>query len=140
VHGSAGSGPAALAANVYVGNGAPDNNVATAEPVSIAFGASPAAVAPTVVTGAASAVTTSGASLAGTVNPNGTETYTFEYGTTTTFGSLSAIDNAGDSNALQSITLPITGPAPNTTYRYRIVATNHNDTTTGIVRSFTTGT
>jgi phosphodiesterase/alkaline phosphatase D-like protein len=75
------------------------------------------------------------------VNPNGTETtYTFEYGTTTTFGSLSAIDNAGDSNALQSITLPITGLAPNTTYRYRIVATNHNGTTTGIVRSFTTGT
>jgi hypothetical protein len=34
----------------------------------------------------------------------------------------------------------ISGLTPNTTYRYRLVATNANGTTTGVVRSFTTGT
>lgn len=46
------------------------------------------AAAPAAVTGSASSVTATTASLAGTVNP-GTEntTYTFEYGTTTSYGS-----------------------------------------------------
>jgi hypothetical protein len=73
----------------------------------------------------------------GTVLARGLED---EYGRRPRSGFLSAIDSAGDSNALQSITLPISGLTPNTTYRYRLVATNANGTTTGIVRSFTTAT
>src|SRR5581483_895583 len=47
----------------------------------------PPPVPPTVTTGAVSDVSTVGASLAGTLNPNGQATsYTFEYGTTTDYG------------------------------------------------------
>jgi phosphodiesterase/alkaline phosphatase D-like protein len=95
--------------------------------------------APVAVTGAASAITTTGATLAGTVNAHGAQTaFAFEYGPTNAFGSLSAIDSAGTSNTTQSVSLPLTGLAPGTTYRYRIVATNANGTTTGTVGSFTT--
>ncbi len=38
----------------------------------------------------------------------------------------------------QSITLPLSGLTPNTSYRYRIVATNANGTTSGTVGTFTT--
>ena len=95
--------------------------------------------APIVTTGAATAVTASGATLAGTVDAHGAQTaFAFEYGTTNAFGSLSAIDNAGDSNAVQQITLPIGGLAPGTTYLYRIIATNPNGTSFGTVHSLTT--
>jgi 6-phosphogluconolactonase (cycloisomerase 2 family) len=94
---------------------------------------------PAVTTGVATDVSASGATLAGTVDAHGAQTaFAFEYGTTTAFGSLSAVDNAGDSNAVQQITLPISGLSPGTTYLYRLIATNPNGTTSGDVHSFTT--
>jgi trimeric autotransporter adhesin len=95
--------------------------------------------APIVATGDASAVTATSATLAGTVDPHGASTaFAFEYGTTTSFGSLSPVDNAGSAPGSQAITLPITGLQPGTTYLYRVIATNPNATTTGTVHSFTT--
>jgi hypothetical protein len=97
--------------------------------------------APLVATGPASAIGPSGATLAATVDAHGSQTaFAFEYGTTTNFGSLSAIDNAGDANGAQSVTLPLTGLSPGTTYLYRVIATNPNGTTAGVVKSFTTTT
>jgi hypothetical protein len=97
--------------------------------------------APLATTGAANTVSTTGATLTGTVNPRGVATaFAFEYGTTTSFGSLSAVDNATPTVGLQSVSLPVSGLAPNTTYRYRIVATNADGTATGAVGSFTTAT
>jgi 6-phosphogluconolactonase (cycloisomerase 2 family) len=94
---------------------------------------------PVAVTGAASNIGATTATLAGTVDAHGSQTaFAFEYGTTNEFGALSAIDNAGSSNATQSVTLPISGLAPNTEYRYRIIATNANGTVAGTVGSFTT--
>jgi uncharacterized protein YjiK len=94
---------------------------------------------PVVSTGAASAITSTGATLAATVDAHGIATaYTFEYGTTNAFGSISAVDSAGSTNGANPYSLPITGLTPNTTYRYRIVATNANGTTAGSVGSFTT--
>jgi hypothetical protein len=94
---------------------------------------------PVVATGAASAVTSTGATLAGTVNPHGSSTtFAFEYGTTNAFGSLSAVDNAGSGNGVQAVSLPLTGLAPNTTYLYRIVATNSGGSVAGSVGSFKT--
>jgi phosphodiesterase/alkaline phosphatase D-like protein len=95
--------------------------------------------APNVTTGVATAIT-------GTTQARGDggcarsqTAFAFEYGTTVSFGLLSAIDNAGDANGTQQITLPLTGLAPGTTYLYRIVATNASGTTTtGVVRSFST--
>jgi hypothetical protein len=96
--------------------------------------------APIVTTAAATAVTGTTATLAGNVDAHGSQTsFAFEYGLSNAFGSLSAIDNAGDADGTQSITLPLTGLTPNTSYRYRIVATNANGTSSGAVQSFTTG-
>jgi 6-phosphogluconolactonase (cycloisomerase 2 family) len=95
--------------------------------------------APIVATGAASQVSSTGATLAGTVDPQAiATTFTFEYGTTTSFGSLSSVDNAGQTAGPQAVSLPIGGLAANTTYLYRIVATNADGATAGDVASFTT--
>jgi hypothetical protein len=94
---------------------------------------------PTVTTGVTSAIAATGATLSGTVNPGGRQTtFAFEYGTTNTFGSISAVDNAGASGATQGVALSIGGLSPGTTYVYRLVATNALGTTAGALRSFTT--
>jgi hypothetical protein len=91
------------------------------------------------VTSDAAAVTATMAMLAGQVNPKGQSTaFPFEYGTTTSFGSLSAIDNAGAGGSPQDVTLPISGLAPGTTYLYRLLATNASGTTAVAVHRFTT--
>jgi phosphodiesterase/alkaline phosphatase D-like protein len=105
----------------------------------MSFSTGPAS-APLATTGSATSVTATAATLSGTVDPRGaTTTFAFEYGPTTSFGSLSAVDNAGSTSGVQSVSLPIGGLAPNTVYRYRIVATNANGTVTGTVQTFTTG-
>jgi hypothetical protein len=97
------------------------------------------AVAPSVTTVPASNITQTGALLKGTLNPRGqTTTFTFEYGTTTSFGQITAVDNAGNHSSTVPISLPASGLAPNTTYLYRIVATNATGTSIGAVMSFTT--
>lgn len=105
----------------------------------MAFTTAGPAVPPSVTTGAASAIGAYRATLAGTVNPNGRQTaFTFEYGTTDTFGQITAVDNAGSAGAVQPVTLPVTGLSPLTTYKYRLVATNTDGTTSGPVMEFTT--
>jgi hypothetical protein len=95
--------------------------------------------APFVTTGAASNISGTAATLAATVDPRGHSTaFAFEYGTTNSFGLLSAVDDAGAGSGPQAVSLPLTGLAPNTTYRYRVVATNSLGTTAGTVGSFTT--
>jgi hypothetical protein len=90
-------------------------------------GKPPVSGPPLVSTGAASAVTATGAVLAGTVDARGSQTaFVFEYGTTTAFGSLSAVDNAGSGSGRQSVTLPLAGLAPNTTYLYRLRREPHD--------------
>jgi len=77
--------------------------------------------------------------MAGTVNPHGrTTSFTFEYGTTTSFGQITAVDSAGDVNGVEQVSLPAYGLAVNTTYLYRLVATSANGTINGPVMSFTT--
>ena len=80
----------------------------TAGPV-VAFTTGPGGP-PVVTTGAASSVTATSAMLNGTVNPNGAQTaYTFEYGTTNAFGSISAVESAGQVSGAQPFALPVTG-------------------------------
>ena len=115
-----------------------------ASPVGTTLGAvksftTTGSTAPLAVTLGASGLTATTATLAGQVDPKGQATaFAFEYGTTTSFGSLSAIDSAGAGGSAQDVSLPIGGLAPGTTYRYRLVATNASGTTTGAVQSFTT--
>lgn len=114
------------------------NATGTTVGVVRSFAIGPAA-APTATTSAATTVTATGATLAGSVDPHGSSTaFAFEYGPTTAFGSISAIDSAGSDPGPHSVALAVAGLAPGTTYLYRIVATNALGSVAGIVRSFTT--
>ncbi len=95
--------------------------------------------APVVSTGHVRSVTQTSATLAGAVNPKGEATsYVFQYGTSTAYGSQTAVASAGagtKSLAVSAASGPLT---PNTTYHDRLLATNVNGTTLGKDISFKT--
>ena len=94
---------------------------------------------PSVETKPATSIGSTGATLNGTVNPRGAETkYSFEYGTTTSYGSKTAEASAGSGITTLEESKAITGLAASTTYHFRIVATNSNGTTDGSDRVFST--
>ena len=106
---------------------------ALAAPVAIADGE------PAASTGNATAITSTSATLNGTVNPAGqATTYYFEYGTTNSYGSQSATTDAGSGTANVKVSAPLGSLMPNTTYHYRLVATNASGTTLGSDVSFKT--
>ena len=95
---------------------------------------------PSVETKAATSVTETGATLKGIVNPNGAETkYSFEYGTTESYGSKTAEATAGSGTSNVEESKAITGLTASTTYHFRIVATNSHGTTDGSDEVFSTG-
>jgi hypothetical protein len=94
---------------------------------------------PVAVTGAASAVTTTTATVAGTVNPVGQATmYQFDYGTTTAYDHHTTPQSAGSGALDVPVSASLTGLAPATTYHYRVSATNPAGTTPGADQTFTT--
>jgi alpha-tubulin suppressor-like RCC1 family protein len=94
---------------------------------------------PSVTTGSPTDITTLTATLHGTVNPNGGITNGFfEYGTSTSYGSVTSNLGAGSGNTPASVSAGITGLLPGTLYHYRLVAVNSLDTTHGADASFTT--
>ena len=104
-----------------------------------------AATKPTATTQAATAVMGTTATLHGTVNPQGSaSTAHFVYGTdaTLTPGTTTTIPipdltiPAGTTDV--PVPEPLTGLQPNTTYYYRVEATNTGGTTTGDILNFTT--
>ncbi len=97
-------------------------------------------LAPAVVTTAATAITTSGATLNGTVNPNGgTGSVTIEYGLTTAYGnSLAATPGSVTGIVATNVSGLISGLTPYTTYHYRVVSTNSGGTTHGNDMTFVT--
>lgn len=95
---------------------------------------------PTATTSSATDVTTTGATLGGTVNPNGAETtYSFEHGLTASYGSTTQPASAGAGTSPVSASASISGLLPGTTYHYRIAATNSAGTSQGSDQTFTTG-
>jgi hypothetical protein len=95
--------------------------------------------APVVVTDAATSVTDAGATLKGTVNPEGKEaTYYFEYGKTVSYGTKTAEASAGSGKTAVEESKAITGPEPEVTYHYRIVAKNSFGTSDGTDHTVTT--
>ena len=95
-------------------------------------------VNPVVTTNVATNITSSSATLNGTVHPNGlTTTVHFEYGITTNYGSTTANRNY-TGNTTQSVSANITGLSPDTTYHFRLVGTNSGGTSYGSDRTFTT--
>ena len=85
-----------------------------------------AAAAPVVGSAAvASAITSSGVRIHGSVDPNHSATnFHVEYGITTAYGSATIDEPAGDSPADTAVQTALTGLLPGTLYHYRIVADN----------------
>ena len=95
---------------------------------------------PILTTTAATAVAGGGATLNGTVNPNGfITTARFEYGLTTTYGSTAAITlSPTNGTTAQTVSAPLTGLTAGTTYYYRLTATNVDGTAATTAGTFTT--
>ena len=94
---------------------------------------------PTVQTGPASDVTPTGASISGTVDPEGVETsYAFEVGTDTTYSGARIYGEVGAGEGRETIAATLGDLAPGTTYHYRLSATNMDGTSYGQDMTFTT--
>jgi hypothetical protein len=94
---------------------------------------------PGVSTGGATGVTSDAAKLHGTVNPKGlATTYYFEYGTTRHYGSRTPDASAGKGSKSTNVTAAVGALKPDTTYHYRLVASNPSGVTSGSDRSFKT--
>ena len=90
-------------------------------------------------TGAATAITETGATLAGTANPQGSAAGArFEYGTTTAYGSETDAQDIGSGTAPVNVIAALSGLQAGTTYHYRLVVTNGAGTMRGEDQTFTT--
>ena len=95
--------------------------------------------APAAVTEAATGVTTTSATLHGSVNPNRAETTVrFEWGLTTSYGNQTAEVTLPAGNGVVPLTAALSGLEPNTTYHFRIVGINSVGTSPGADLTFTT--
>lgn len=98
-----------------------------------------AAGPPAATTNPATSITSTTATLEGTVLPNQNDTtYYFEYGTTTAYGTQTAKQGPLKGNAGKDVSSDVAGLAPSTTYHFRVVATNSAGTTNGSDVTFTT--
>jgi len=96
---------------------------------------------PTVTTSAASGVTTNAATLSGSLNPNGVATtLQFEYGLTTSYGTIVSLAGTFTGNATVVVSTNLTGLTPATLYHFRLDATNANGLTLGSDLIFITAT
>ena len=94
---------------------------------------------PTVTMTAASNVTTTSATLNGLANPNGSPTtVVMQWGTTTAYGNTAPAQSPGSGTTNVPVAADIGGLTPNTTYHYRIVASNGAGTTNGADTTFST--
>jgi hypothetical protein len=98
-----------------------------------------AQAAPTATTGAAESVTTGSAAVTGTVNPGGdATTYQFEYGTSTAYGLTTPAADAGSGTTDAPARATLSSLTNNTTYHYRLVATNAAGVARGADKTFKT--
>jgi hypothetical protein len=103
------------------------------------FRTAPGPRPPAVTRTTARDITSRGARLTSTVDPNGLETSVrFEYGRTSSYGSASARVSAGAGDRGVPISVAIGSLKPYIRYHYRAVATNSAGTTRSLDRSFVT--
>jgi hypothetical protein len=114
------------------------NSVGTAYGANLTF--STLGQAPSSVTQPATNISTTAATLNGTVNANYlSTTVTFEYGTTTAYGSsVSATPSPIAGNTSSNVTVNLSGLAEGTAYHFRVKTVNSLGTTDGNDMTFTT--
>lgn len=95
---------------------------------------------PTVVTQAATGVTSTQATLNGTVNANiQSTTVTFQYGLTTAYGTtVPGVPATVTGSTVTPVTANLTGLLPGNTYHYKVCGVNSIGTTCGVDMTFTT--
>ena len=100
---------------------------------------------PAVTTANPTDIAADGATVNGTIDPNGADTtYYVDYGTDTSYGwssdsaTITASPSESPGGDAQAIQVPISGLDPGTTYHYRIVASNLKGTVYGPDETFTT--
>jgi phosphodiesterase/alkaline phosphatase D-like protein len=94
---------------------------------------------PGVSTSSPEVVTSSSATLAGSVDPNGNATnWTFEYGPTTAYGLQTPSASAGAGSSSTGVHADISGLSAGTTYHYRLVATSADGTVASADATFVT--
>jgi hypothetical protein len=106
-------------------------------------GGSSAPPTPVVTTDNATGITNNGATLNGTVNPNGQATEAwFEWGTSPTLATFdnTTIQPFAAGTTVQAVTAPLTGLTFGTTYYFRLAASNASGVTKGAIGNFTTST
>jgi hypothetical protein len=143
---NAGSGTKAVGASTAVTGLSPgvtyDFRLVASSSSGTSFGANQTFVTPAppqVQTQTAQSVAVSSATLVGAVNPGGLSTnWAFEYGITTGYGTKTAIENIGSGTTATTVSAPIAGLLPSTTYHFRLDATSAAGTSYGADASFTT--
>jgi uncharacterized repeat protein (TIGR01451 family) len=126
-----------------VGSSTSDPNLANNTAAgSTAVGGGPtvtAFVAPVVLTGVASQITTSKAKLSAIINPAGQlTTYFFQYGTSKSYGKVLGGKALVASTTPSGVVVSLKGLKSGKTYHFRIVATNASGTSYGKDASFKT--
>jgi plastocyanin len=93
---------------------------------------------PVVATKPATLIASFSGTLNGSLDPHGlTTTVSFQYGTTTAYGSTTPMQSQ-NGDTYRNVAANINGLSPNTVYQFRIVATNSAGTRFGGDRTFTT--
>ncbi|MGA2166383.1 MAG: fibronectin type III domain-containing protein, partial [Solirubrobacteraceae bacterium] len=96
-------------------------------------------IAPSAKTGEATHISETGATLTGTLDPNGVETkYHFEYQAGTASSSSTTVEAAGSGTGTLQESTNLTGLTPGTTYHYRLVSSNEFAVVDGEEKTFTT--
>jgi hypothetical protein len=94
---------------------------------------------PLATTGSATGITSTGATVEGTVNAKGQATiFYFNYGLTSSYGSKTAEFSAGNGNTAVGVSAVLAELLPETTYHYQLVAHSVAGTTPGADQTFTT--
>jgi hypothetical protein len=95
---------------------------------------------PSATTGLPTAITVTGATLGGTVNPEGPPaTVVFQYGRTTTYGSQTSAQKLDPKIGSEPVTAAINGLTKGTAIHYRVMITTADGTDTGADATFTVG-
>jgi streptogramin lyase len=136
---------AGLSANANFGDGSdiivgPDGNLWTIdEGTPKAIVREDVQLPPIATTGAASSVTASSATIAGSANPRGNAaSVAVDFGTTAALGTKVAAGTLPTSDQTTNVSAALPGLTAGTTYDYRVEATNAYGTAVGTMQSFTT--